>query len=34
MQRADQVEGKLLTPIDFDLLGTPINNPVFQDATT
>jgi hypothetical protein len=33
MQRAYQVDGKLLTLIDFDLPGTPINAPVFQDAT-
>jgi hypothetical protein len=34
MQRGHQVEGKILTPVDFDLPGPPINDPVFQDATT
>ena len=34
MQRGDQVEGELLTPVHFDLSCTPVNDPVFQDATT
>ena len=25
-----ETQGELLTPVDFDLLGTPIHNPVFQ----
>src|SRR4029450_12788510 len=25
-----QAQGEFLTPVDFDLLGTPIHNPVFQ----
>jgi hypothetical protein len=32
MQRGHQVEGEILTSVHFDLLGTPINDPVFQDA--
>jgi len=32
MQRGHEVQGKLLTSVDFDLLGTPIDDPVFQDT--
>jgi hypothetical protein len=32
MQGGHQVEGEILTLVDFDLLSTPINDPVFQDT--
>src|SRR2546427_13271412 len=34
MERCDQVEGELLTPVYFDLPRTPVNDPVCQDPTT
>src|SRR5215471_6930165 len=30
IESRDEAQGELLTLVDFDLLGTPIHNPVFQ----